>query len=796
MLVFLGISTAIVSLADGYSPAIAQQFRIWQVVEFAEDVQLPEADNVARSQLETIDRFLEAGQWDEAVEALRRLMDTDGDKLVSLGGRNGSDRADDRFARYIPLRDYCQMRLAAMDGTSDPALDLYRNRVDALAENWLREGMANGDAGLLRRIVDRFLVSSSGDEALYHLGELELARGNFTLAREAWERISPQTRIGAELGREVGMAAGLPLWLAFRGREPERESDPLDSLLPERAMDVPWLAYPDTNLDLADVRARLTLVSILEGSLQRAEVELEQFRRLDGDAEGTLAGRRGRYTDLLGEMLQQSRQWAPPPAPEDWQTYGGAATRGKVATGDADIAMRPIWTVDLPRQQADAQWIDGVTRPGEDRDALLSYHPLVVGNIVLVCGGEQIDDVQAYDLHSGRPLWPQPEEGPTATEPGTEAASPPDAVAELPGGNPLQIPMVLVRPGPQQRQGVARFTMTADGGRLFVKPGTQATSVVPNERFDPPEPGYLAALDLSAEKKRLFEIHLEPGQWGAGWAFEGAPLIQGENLFVALRRRENLRSQAHVACFVMRRNRAELRWRTLVASAESPAQGDLDEYTHNLLTLDQEILYFNTNLGAVAAIDTANEGRIKWLARYPRSPLTAASVERSGRYLLRDLNPCLVAEDQLFVAPSDCDRIFALDAASGIVLWQTAPGHAEDVVYLLGVGAGHLLASGDRIYWIDRYTGRVQARFPERVEADLRGFGRGVLVGDNVLWPTRDRIYVLAQDGARAVRQPIELAPIGMTGGNLVPAGDTLLVAGAERLAAYNPWGRQVTKAE
>jgi hypothetical protein len=71
-----------------------------------------------------------------------------------------------------------------------------------------------------------------------------------------------------------------------------------------------------------------------------------------------------------------------------------------------------------------------------------------------------------------------------------------------------------------------------------------------------------------------------------------------------------------------------------------------------------------------------------------------------------------------------------------------------------------------------------------------------VLVGQNLLWPTRHRIYVLAQDGARSVRQPIELAPIGMTGGNLVPAGDILLVAGADRLAAYNPWGRQITKAE
>jgi outer membrane protein assembly factor BamB len=767
------------------APAFGQQFRVWQVVEFAEDVQVAEADNVARSQLETIDRFVDAGQWDEAVEALRRLMDTDGDKLLALTGRSGAERKDGQFVRYIPLRDYCQLRLAELHGRADEALDLYRARVDSLAENWLREATTTSDADQFRRIVERFFVSSFGDDALDQLGERELTQGRFTLAREAWERISPELRIGMQLGQETGLAPGLPLWLAHRGQAVEEPGQPLDQPSAQRSPESAWLAYPDTDLNLADVRARLVLVSILEGSRTRAAIEWEQFRRLHGTAEGTLAGRRGPYTDLLRELLEQSRTWAPIPPPAGWTTFGGAATRGKIAPGSVDLAMRPIWVVDLPRQQAEAQWIDDVTRPAEERDALLSYHPLVVGDKVLVCNGERIEDVHAYDLQTGRPLWP---EATVTDRPAPGAAALPLAV------QPLGRDLVL-RPGPQQRQGVARYTMTAAGGRLFVKLGTQATSLVPNERFDPPSPGHLVALDLKTEKRRMFDIHLEAASWGAGWAFEGAPLIDGENLYVSLRRRENLRSQSHVACFVMRRNRAELRWRTQVVTAESPAQGDLDEYTHHLLTLDQGVLYTNTNLGAVAAID-ARDGRIRWLTRYPRAPLTSSNIDRSGRYLLRDLNPCLVAQDTVFAAPADCDRIFALDATTGMLLWQTAPGHAEDAVHLLGVGADHLLASGDRLYWIDRYAGRVQARFPERIEADLRGYGRGVLVGDNVLWPTRDRIFVLAQDGPRSVRQPIELAPIGMTGGNLVPAGDILLVAGADRLAAYNPWGRQITKAE
>jgi cellulose synthase operon protein C len=174
---------------------------------------------------------------------------------------------------------------------------------------------------------------------------------------------------------------------------------------------------------------------------------------------------------------------------------------------------------------------------------LLSYHPLVVGDKVLISNGERIEDVHAFDLQTGRPLWPDVfgDGGHQRARTGSLAVARP------------RLGRALLRPGPQQRQGVARYTMTAAGGRLFVKLGTQATSLVPERAVRSAKPGYLVALDLETEKRRMFEIHLEPAVWGAGWAFEGAPLIDGENLYVSLRRRENLRTQSHVACFVMRR---------------------------------------------------------------------------------------------------------------------------------------------------------------------------------------------------------------------------------------------------
>jgi hypothetical protein len=71
-----------------------------------------------------------------------------------------------------------------------------------------------------------------------------------------------------------------------------------------------------------------------------------------------------------------------------------------------------------------------------------------------------------------------------------------------------------------------------------------------------------------------------------------------------------------------------------------------------------------------------------------------------------------------------------------------------------------------------------------------RGFGRGVLAGREVYWPTRERIYVFDQGAGRQVRQPIELAAMGVQGGNLVIHEGVMLVASAGELVAFNATGR------
>jgi outer membrane protein assembly factor BamB len=274
---------------------------------------------------------------------------------------------------------------------------------------------------------------------------------------------------------------------------------------------------------------------------------------------------------------------------------------------------------------------------------------------------------------------------------------------------------------------------------------------------------------------------------------EGVPLAADGRLYVALRQRDGVRTQSHVAAFDTKRG--ELVWQRFVAAAESFSQGPTVEYTHNLLSLAEGILYLNTNFGVVAAV-RARDGQVQWVTRYPQVAPDAPEFETIRRASGRDLNPCLVHRGLVLAAPSDCDRVFALDAATGRKIWDTSPGTAADIQHLLGVGFGNLIASGSRLVWIDVQTGEIKASFPAQGDDALRGYGRGILAGNQVYWPTRDQIYVFDQRGPQQTRQPIDLAPLGLTGGNLVIARDVLLIAAASQLSAFNTFGPQVTRAD
>jgi hypothetical protein len=302
---------------------------------------------------------------------------------------------------------------------------------------------------------------------------------------------------------------------------------------------------------------------------------------------------------------------------------------------------------------------------------------------------------------------------------------------------------------------------------------------------------YLVCLDLAAEGRLVWRIPQTSAD-DDRWTFEGSPVCDGDNVFVAMRYNDSVRPQEHVACYDAQSG--TLRWRRLVCAAESPARGQADEITNNLLTLDHDTLYLNTNLGAIAAIGTS-DGHIRWLSLYPRAKRQSGGGDRGDNFY-RDLNPCVCYRGSVLAAPADCDAILSLDSSTGQLLWASTLPH--DVVHLLGVGGGNLLASGQRLWWLNVDGGKVVYRWPD--QTTIHGYGRGALVGDEVYFPTRTEIRFFRQalghnadaasgspaaaDPTRAeVRDPIRV----VSGGNLVVAGGYLLIATPDKLIALGP---------
>jgi outer membrane protein assembly factor BamB len=745
------------------------QFGIVSPGELTDTIRVNEPDTAVRTLLERIRVNLDERQWDEAIESLRQIMENHGERLM---------RFDD--SRYVPLRDYCHYLLTKLP---DEGLSLYRGRVDAQAKEWLDDGLRRRDRNRLQQVVDELFASSHVDEALFELGEIALEQGEYGAARGYWERVSPKFR---------GDAA-TPLWLKNQiATQPGGSSDGATNTQS-------WLVYPDSDLNAADVRARLVLVSIMEGAHKRADAEYQAFIDDYPNEAGRLAGREAPYRETLAALLSASKSWPSQRQPDTPTTFAGTLDRNFIAPGPFRL-RRLAWSVPFVESwQANAQlagWLPE-RRVAESAQNLLSYHPLVVGDLVV---WHDLHRVYVYNLKTGEPAWPRTD---SQGRPGEVArvSNTVDAQGHPTFSRTLGVPRfaptiaracVSMRPGESPAESRAPCY-------LFVRLGSHITSRPTGSR--PSTAGEIQVLDLAQQGKKVATLVPE----NENWSFEGAPVVDGPYVYLAMRY-SDVRPQQHVACYeLITRTDASgtamvpaLRWRTLVCAAESPARGTVDEITHNLLTFVEGTLYLNTNLGAVASLSAA-DGRLKWLTTYPRSK----RMDQAANFF-RDLNPCIYHRGTLYVAPTDSPHVMAFDAMTGKMRWAS-PSALADVVHLLGVAEGSLIASGRQLWWLDAETGRIVNSFPDNVNESL-GHGRGMLVGDAVVWPSHKRLYVFRQmqelpDGTSKtgmVRDPIRLPDYNnaLTGGNLVAAGDYVLLATADRLWAFGPEEKDIKDPE
>jgi hypothetical protein len=703
----------------------------------------PQIDAVsgpAASRLEQARALVADKNWTEALRIYRDLMNDADGRLVALDEN-----------RYMSLPAYCQLQLARLppDGLAE-----YRRNADPIAERSYRKAVADRDEEELRRIASDMFCSTWGDDALLVLGETALERGDYESARRWWELISPLLRD----------PTGMPLWFSMRDVDLDAHWPEIEKRWNDRTQPATWLAYPDTQLDLADVRARLILASIRAGQFDRAELELNVFRHFHGDAAGRLAGQDGPYVPALERLMSSAREWKSESRNANWPTFAADHLRSNHSAPIGDVLVpvwpRPVKLAPMRRMPTDAvvNGLDQFGRPVDESQPLLCF-PITVGDRVVFSDGIRVGSLGLSN--------------------GEAAINPSGIIYKFDIRNPRITGMrpdingtILFR----AFHGAPRCTLDAAGTVVYTRIGRLATSV-PVERNA--EPGdRIIGLDLAREGLLAFQIRPD----GVGWSFDGTSISDGRRLWVAMKKTD-VNPHSYVACYDAIAGGDPL-WRTYVCSADSPATGYGDEITHNLLSCAGDRIYFNTNLGVVTALD-AQSGQIAWMYRYDRSSSMSLQHAESDPHFERNPSPCLLHDGVLVVAPSDTPAVFALDAITGKLLWKN--DDLKDVLHLLGVVENNLIVSGKQVHALDVRSGVPRFAWPESPNAGIRGMGRGVIAGSEIFWPTRDTIYVLNAVTGQRTRAPIDIRHISQTGANLTAAHGHLLIAGPNILTALGP---------
>jgi outer membrane protein assembly factor BamB len=518
------------------------------------------------------------------------------------------------------------------------------------------------------------------------------------------------------------------------------------------------LVFPDPQVDIARVRAKQVLLHLILGDDCGFDQELAAFRRAHGPAGGALGGRTGSYGETLATLRGRSDRAEN--AVADWETFAGSPARQFIApqSMSSRLLAGNSWSVRLrpplskPAGNRQPSRVMSLTAAARS----LPFQPVITHDQVFVAGARQ---VAGYALRTGEPL-------------GRFVL--PDEPTLAPG----EVDESLLGAGP--------YSLTVAEDRLYVRLGAQSMTAPRGAKTTGCRGSYLVCLGLTPNSQGtyplLWQVKAQERESAAA-IFEGSPVVDHGRVYIARLSFASVHVASSVDCYSA--TTGSRRWRQEVFEAPEPQDGGARRQTY-LLTLAGPNIAYCSHAGAVIAVD-ALTGRRAWSIRYARRPRRHSDESP----MLRDCAPCVYRDGRLWVAPTDYDRVLCLEAGCGSVRWQS---ERTETCQLLGVARGKLVlttALNPRgIRALDLRTGTVVRSWLQPDDAsDQPTYGRGIIAGDKVYWPTVSGIRVLDQDdGLPDEAESLYLANrVGPLPGNLAFGCGCLAVADGEQLRVFVP---------
>jgi outer membrane protein assembly factor BamB len=712
--------------------------RNWKAILILLTGSLPLNSQQIPGQKEALARITLIGESDRTARRLAQAdqLAAEGKPTEALDGymqlinEAGDDLVPQGPRRSVQTRRLCYQRIARQP----EALRLYRDRVDIQARQWLEKAQATRDVPGLRRVVDDAFCSTSAARALDLLGDLSFECGEFAMAQLYWAALAPPAS--------------------------SAQSEDQDKY---------ELVFPDPSAEtLVSVRAKQIAADVFEGRLEDAAAEFKAFESVHKAAEGHLCGRRGNYAKILESLIRDSISLAPIAVKENWPTFAHDTERGnRIARSEGVLARLPqagdpTWSVRLDTRQKVAVGeesmldIGKISAPGKEARGL-AFYPVISRDSVYVADGRYIT---GYHLLTGQRVF----EYDLLLHHKAEDA-----------GSPIHLPL----------SGEVNHTLTINEGKAYARLG--AVLQAGNARAKDEDHGshsFLVCLNLTPDAGGQMERWSVASSGAApnGPLFEGSPLVAHGRVYVAQSQIAAGQLRSTLACYDADTGRP--RWQKDICETPEGREG-APGGRQPLVTLAGANVVYCSHTGAIVALDLLT-GHRSWSARYHSRGNKLDSGEPSPRALA----PCLFSDGCVFVAPADYGRIICLDATTGQSLWESAP---LETVHLLGVANGSLIVTATTpvpcIRALEAATGNPQRQWLQPADGTaLATFGRGLLVGDVVFWPTRgkigDRLHVLRQEDG----QPVDEA--SFPSGNLASSDGCLVVAGTEFLSAYVPENR------